>query len=280
MAKIREGSTLDGEPLASRRELDDRMIETNVYLGDPNGSEEFFITLVPAQEGSELNRDRRSRTQGMIVGARSLGSDYPSSGLFMVNAVKGGRAGSGEGASFFSLHNLEDFSSLVKVTYAGIRYIAIRLNPENINHRSYDAGVYFTGHCTHPEYLMLVSHSEGSNVEAFDGGDAVDAHIRGAGLQVDGSVSELSDARFKEEIQPIDDALKKIGEINGYTFLRHGDTERSTGVVAQEVQKVLPEAVKDSPSGLSVQYGNLAGLLIEGIKELKGEIETLKKDLE
>ena len=51
---------------------------------------------------------------------------------------------------------------------------------------------------------------------------------------------------------------------------------RQTGVVAQEVQKVLPEAVMDNGEALAVAYGNMVGLLIEAIKELKSEVDQLK----
>ena len=61
------------------------------------------------------------------------------------------------------------------------------------------------------------------------------------------------------------------------TFNKNDSEERQTGVIAQEVQKVLPEAVKESNDGyLSVAYGNMVGLLIEGMKEQHKEIEELK----
>ena len=50
----------------------------------------------------------------------------------------------------------------------------------------------------------------------------------------------------------------------------------TTGVVAQEVQKVIPEAVFDDGSYLSVAYGNLVGVLVEAVKELKTQVEELK----
>ena len=56
-----------------------------------------------------------------------------------------------------------------------------------------------------------------------------------------------------------------------------GDDEKSIGVIAQEIEKVVPEVVKEDDKGMkSVAYGNISGLLIEAIKELKAEIEELK----
>ena len=64
------------------------------------------------------------------------------------------------------------------------------------------------------------------------------------------------------------------------TFDDHGEPEtpvRQTGVIAQEVLEVLPEAVLGDEEGhYSVAYGNMVGLLIEAIKELKAEVEELK----
>ena len=57
-----------------------------------------------------------------------------------------------------------------------------------------------------------------------------------------------------------------------------GETERKTGVIAQEVEAVLPEAVKDGEYK-SVAYGNMVGLLIEAIKEQQAQIEELKSEI-
>ena len=69
-------------------------------------------------------------------------------------------------------------------------------------------------------------------------------------------------------------------QIRGVTYQRKDlDVPRQSGVIAQEVEKVLPEVVMEDPTGTkSIAYGNLVGLLIEAIKELKAEIETLKQE--
>jgi len=94
-----------------------------------------------------------------------------------------------------------------------------------------------------------------------------------------GSITAFSDARIKTNITKIDNALEKVDQLNGYTYDRTDQvTSRQTGVIAQEVLKVLPEAVTGSEdTQYAVAYGNMVGLLIEAIKELKAEIEELKK---
>jgi hypothetical protein len=93
------------------------------------------------------------------------------------------------------------------------------------------------------------------------------------------NVTAYSDERLKENIVTVPDALAKVTAMRGVHYNRI-DTGRShTGVVAQEIQKIAPELVltaDDEIGTLSVDYGNITGYLIEAIKELKLEIETLK----
>ena len=100
-----------------------------------------------------------------------------------------------------------------------------------------------------------------------------------ANLVATGNVTAFSDIKLKENIEPIADAVYKVSKLNGVTYSRK-DLEgypRQTGLIAQDVQAVLPEAVIDHEGTLSVAYGNMVGLLVEAIKELKAEIEELKK---
>jgi hypothetical protein len=90
-------------------------------------------------------------------------------------------------------------------------------------------------------------------------------------------ITAFSDRRKKSNITRIENALDKVCQLSGYTF-DYLD-ERKTGVIAQEVKEVLPEAVYGSEdTSYSVAYGNLAGIIIEAIKELKNEIQELKNN--
>ena len=96
------------------------------------------------------------------------------------------------------------------------------------------------------------------------------------------STTTASDRRLKENIEVIPNALDKVQALNGVSFNWKRDATPSAGVIAQEVQAVLPEAVKEvtpitgGDSHLSVNYHALTSILIESIKELKAEIEELK----
>lgn len=110
------------------------------------------------------------------------------------------------------------------------------------------------------------------------------SHIVEGAIACSGNVAGYSDIKLKKDLEVIPDALEKINTLNGYTFTRIDTGERQSGVVAQEVQKVLPEVIttnkgEDGEETLGVAYGNMAGLFIEAIKELKKENDTLKEIL-
>ena len=95
-----------------------------------------------------------------------------------------------------------------------------------------------------------------------------------------GDVTAYSDNSLKTNVQPIQGALSKVEQVTGVTFERITDGSVSTGVVAQELEAVLPEAVKTDDAGLKhVAYGNITGLLIEAVKELDAKYQDQIKQL-
>ena len=114
--------------------------------------------------------------------------------------------------------------------------------------------------------------------------------VHGSGVDVtgdmvaSGNVTAYSDSRLKTDITTINDALGTVGKLRGvnYKWLRSGQSD--IGVIAQEVESVVPEVVKTTEvAGLdgmeevkSVDYGRLVGVLINSINELKTEVDELK----
>lgn len=96
-----------------------------------------------------------------------------------------------------------------------------------------------------------------------------------------GEVTAYSDARIKTNVQRIENALAKVTQLGGYTYDRTDvEMHRQTGVMAQEVLKVLPEAVRGTEDSIyTVAYGNMVGLLIEAIKELNTKVDSLQNQL-
>ena len=96
-----------------------------------------------------------------------------------------------------------------------------------------------------------------------------------------------SDMRLKTDIEPITDALEKINALTGYTFTYDYNGRKSAGLLAQEVEEVLPSAVfdkklvfkeNDNQEYKTLQYDQTIALLVQSIKELKSEIDILKRN--
>jgi hypothetical protein len=96
-----------------------------------------------------------------------------------------------------------------------------------------------------------------------------------------------SDERLKQNITPIENALDKVKSLTGVEFdwkpeykHAHGYEGHDTGIIAQQVQEVIPSAVRTNDTGfLAVRYEKLIGLLIEANKELAARVEELEKKL-
>jgi hypothetical protein len=94
-------------------------------------------------------------------------------------------------------------------------------------------------------------------------------------ITISGTVSQGSDARLKTDVETIDGS--KVFDMRGVSFTKAG--VRGAGVIAQELQEIAPELVHANEDGvLSVAYGDIVGYLIEAIKTLKQEIESIKAD--
>jgi hypothetical protein len=99
----------------------------------------------------------------------------------------------------------------------------------------------------------------------------------GGNCTASGNISAYSDERLKTNIETIPSALEKVNALRGVTFDMNG--VRGLGVIAQETETVIPEVVMtadDEMGTKSVAYGNMVGLLIEAIKELKSEVDDLR----
>lgn len=137
-----------------------------------------------------------------------------------------------------------------------------------------DTGIYWTAD----------GYTNFTNNGVFSGYVGVGGNLLMVGnITAYGSATAPSDIRLKKNITKIDYALDKVLQLNGYTFDRTDrEMPRQTGVIAQEVQKILPEAIvelDDENKTLTVAYGNMMGLMIEAIKELNAKVEDLQNQL-
>ena len=145
-----------------------------------------------------------------------------------------------------------------------------------------------------PDSAGLVLQAVGSDLDIFfsgdDGGSAITAvriDMSDAGhLICNGNITAFgstSDIKLKENIEVIPDALDKVKQLKGITFNYKKDGKISTGLIAQDLEKVLPEAVyessdvdDDEDKHLAIRYGNTVGLLVEAIKELEARVKELE----
>ena len=104
-------------------------------------------------------------------------------------------------------------------------------------------------------------------------------------LEVSGSIRASqgvlanSDERLKDNIDTIDGGLELIEEIRGVSFNWNNQEEKQLGFIAQELKEVLPEVVEQDKKGFyTVNYSAVVPVLVEAVKELKAEIEELKKN--
>ena len=147
--------------------------------------------------------------------------------------------------------------------------------------------VYSTGGTLGRDSNDYIYFSDNAHMDVVINGSAefkfeADGDFHADGDIVAFSSTVASDINLKENIEIIPNALDKVHALNGVSFDWKKTGEKSAGVIAQEVQKVLPEAVKQvtplkgGDSHLTVNYHALTSILIESIKELKAEIEELK----
>ena len=110
----------------------------------------------------------------------------------------------------------------------------------------------------------------GGNVGIGEDNPNYKLHVAGD-IYATGDVTASSDRRLKTDIKRIEGALDKVCAIGGYTYVMND--KPSTGLIAQEVLEVLPEVIHGSEeTSYSLAYGNVIGLLVEAIKELKEKI--------
>lgn len=96
-------------------------------------------------------------------------------------------------------------------------------------------------------------------------------------IRATGSITENSDESLKENIQTIDNACDKVSKLRGVSYNKIGEEDKKIGVIAQEIEAVVPEVVTEDVDGIkSVSYTNLVGLLIQSNKELIERVSELE----
>ncbi len=199
-----------------------------------------------------------------------IGASFPSAyghgGTNRIMELKNSLSGTADAQSHLILSTTGTSGSLGGVTWAGI-------NLTGEQRTGFIGNVYETSNATR---LVFYTRSEaGVLAEKFNiqsNGNAV----------LQGTLTQVSDARLKSNIHPIQNVLQNLTQLNGYTYNwkdSDRDKDLQIGLLAQEVQALYPQLVKQNAQGeLSVNYMGMIPLLLESIKELKHEIELIKKN--
>jgi hypothetical protein len=138
-------------------------------------------------------------------------------------------------------------------------------------------------HCN--SNLMYLLRGTGNNATSWDSGPngrhPATFNLETGDVVFSGNVTAYSDRRLKTNIHNVENAVEKVSKLNGVIYEWKNDTAgvgEQAGVIAQDVQEVLPQAVlEDKEGNLTVAYAQLSALFVEAIKEQQKQIETLTK---
>jgi hypothetical protein len=236
---------------------------------------------------ARLFRSSFTSTNSTIAGiytTKTIGGDYmrpstPAQLKAALNTTKGDvglsavrNVGSYSQAESDNKYFYKSGGRINKDTSSGVNYANGHLELRTNNGSAASMGFHRGGHTA----CQLRHESNGLILSGT-------SQTRSANLIVTGNITAYSDRSLKTDFSPINNALNLVSQLTGYTYTRKETGEKETGLIAQEVLTVLPEAVfggpteKDPHGKYSLAYGNMVGLLIESIKEQQIQIDELKR---
>jgi trimeric autotransporter adhesin len=213
----------------------------NQYFDDINGSMIWNMsTFSGTQNANSDEANKMILTRNSFLGLGNVGGN-PRAYLHIENAIANRKI-----VMWESANNDNDYFGF-GINAGTLRYNVPTAGGGNV-HR------FFAG----PNILFTI----------FDNGNATLA----------GTLTQLSDTRLKKNIQPLQNVLSNISQLNGYSYYWKDDTkdtQQQIGVLAQEIKKIYPQLVKQDEKGtLSVNYSGLTPILLESIKELNKKVDA------
>ena len=137
-----------------------------------------------------------------------------------------------------------------------------------------------TGGVSNPKKFFRINNSNGAWEVVNNAYSAVIMSLDDTGnMAIAGTLTQNSDESLKTNIQTIPNALEKTLQLRGVEYDRISTNKHEIGLIAQEVEQIFPELVSETNGIKSVAYSNVVSILIESIKELKQEIDTLRKQI-
>lgn len=223
---------------------------TVTLTGDVTGSGSATLT--------DITSNTISFSTTIAANSVALGTDTTGSYVSTITGTSNQVivSGSGSETAEVILSLPQNIHTEASPSFAGVTLDAIRIGVNASNQIDTSSG-------------NLILDSAGGTV-------TIDDNLSVTGDADAANFNSTSDLALKKDLVQISDALEKVKTINGYTFTYKNTEQRSAGVIAQEIEKVLPEAVRGEPGSKTVAYGNLIALLIEAIKEQQQRIERLE----
>ena len=208
-----------------------------------------------------------------------IGTSAPDTKLHVLKATAGTITNYGDNA--LVVENSTDVGISLLTPNANAGHLMFG-SPANEYH-SYIRGGYGANTTStlkfYTDNINTMTHKAG-NVGIGTDAPSEKLHVSG-NILATGNITAYSDRNLKENIEPILNAVEKVQQLNGVTYNRNDledTTKRYAGIIAQDLQAVLPEAV-EGDSILRVDYNATIGLLIEAIKEQQVQIDKLKAKL-
>ena len=141
----------------------------------------------------------------------------------------------------------------------------------NINNNKIKMSIGIENSDTYSSNILIVNYNTtfNSNISVLNN------------IFLSGTILSISDCNLKTNIHKIENSLSKIETISGYTYTRTDTGNIETGLIAQEVLKILPEVINyNTNNNYTISYGNMCGILVECIKELNQKIKKLTDRIE
>ncbi|MFZ5941618.1 MAG: tail fiber domain-containing protein [Bacteroidota bacterium] len=241
---------------------------SNVVLGDDAGSASSNYTIASSYAsstflGAQAGYSATTGTNNTFVGYRAGRAVTTGSGNVFIGYSAGSAASSSSTNKFYLANNSSTYLMYGDFSYPGLR---IEGNV-GINYP------YVSGYG-----LIVDTPSDQTEVYAL--------YVIGSSYTSSGTWSG-SDKNLKTNIRPLDDPLGKLEQLSGVSFdwdqskAGQGSEKSSIGVLAQDVEKVFPELVKDGPEGYkAVNYDGLIPVLIEAVKQQQAEKMALQQELD
>jgi hypothetical protein len=129
-----------------------------------------------------------------------------------------------------------------------------------------------------PFNLGIINELDANSL-TVNGNASISGNLNVTGIVTALDFDSASDINLKTNIKSVENSLEKVIKLNGVTFTWKQSQQDSIGVIAQEVEEIFPELVKENEHHKSVNYNGLIGVLIEAIKEQQKQIDELKKTL-